>query len=86
MLHRGSGPEGLGFDRQKKGHENDSASFVDFLHPEYYLGFVTDEEIMAESQPLKAFIFEGVSEWVYIWVVDREAKREMMGWEHREGL
>ena len=51
---------------RKRGHENDSASFVDFLHPEYYLGFVTDEEMMAESQPLKAFIFEGVSEWVYI--------------------
>ena len=62
-------------------------SFADFFHLKYYSGFVTDKEKMAENQPLKACVFEGINQqFVNIGVGDSETEREMMDWEHREGL
>ena len=37
-------------------------SFADFFHLKYYSGFVTDKEKMAENQPLKACVFEGINQ------------------------
>ena len=47
---------------QERCHENDSVSFADFFHLRYYSGFVTDKEKMAENQPLKACVFEGINQ------------------------